>query len=157
MLSLTAKHFVTDMPDEFQAAVVHPPSWVVSIEPALDGSARLAYFDRQRALSTRCEDLAELVELLRQLRDFEAGIDTAIHRSYYQYDFWFATLGPGNWDRGSARICLNSCSDRGREPAALQGVLAWLAERIQVLAPRYPVMRRLSLWVPPEEWELGRS
>src|SRR5207248_1065593 len=105
-----------------------PPSWVVSVEPALDGSARLAYIDHHQAISARCEDLTGLVELLHQLRDFEAGVDTAVHRSYYQYDFWFATLGTGRWERGGARICLNSCADQGREPEALKAVLAWLAE-----------------------------
>jgi hypothetical protein len=151
MLSLTAKHFVTDMPDEFREAVVHPPSWVVSVEPVLDGSACLAYLDRDQAISVRCEDLMGLAELLHQLRDFEVGVDTAVHRSYHQYDFWFATFATGRWDRGNARICLNSCADVGREPEALKAVLAWLAAKLHTSASRSSVVKRLSLWMEPPD------
>jgi hypothetical protein len=153
MLSLTAKQFVIDVPDDLPGTVVYPPAWVVSIEPALDGSGCLAYLDRDNAIAARCEDLPALASVLRRLRDFEPGVDTAVHRSYHHYDFWFATLEVGRWDQGSARICLNSCADRGREPEALKAVLAWLAERLHAAAPRSGVARRLSLWQEGEAWD----
>jgi hypothetical protein len=156
MLSLTAKHFVIDMPDDLGDMGVHPPSWMISIEPALEQWARLAYFDHDHAISIRCEDLTTLVELLERLRDFEAGVDTAIHRRYYQYDFMFATLGTGRWERRSAHVCLNSCADRGQEPEALKALLAWFAEWLHAAAPASPVKARLALWAEPEDWGRGR-
>jgi hypothetical protein len=83
MLSLTAKHFVIGTPDDLRGVRVYPPSWMISVEPALDQWARLAYFDHDHAISTRCEDRTALVELLDGLRDVGAGVDTAIHHSYY--------------------------------------------------------------------------
>jgi hypothetical protein len=156
MLSLTAKHFVIDMPDDFRGMAVHPPSWMISVEPSLERWGRLAYLDREYAISTRCEDLTGLMELLARLQNFEPSPDTAIHRSFYRYDFLFATLGTGGWERRGVGLSLNSNEDVGREPEVLRALLAWFAERFHAAAPSSRVRARLALWARPEDWDVDR-
>ena len=151
MLSLTAKHFVADVPDDARRAVMYPPSWFVSIEPLIDGSLCLAYRDGENAISVHCQEPADLKTWLRQLSDFEPGMDTAIHRSYFHYDFSYAMPGVGCWEKGRAHICLNSCADVGHEPEALKAILAWFARRLRNVAPESAAPQRLALWAKPPQ------
>ncbi|MFT5175273.1 MAG: hypothetical protein ACI8W7_003463 [Gammaproteobacteria bacterium] len=153
MLSLTLKHFVVCLADGSQHSVVHPPSWVVSIEPCLDGSARLAYLDTDVAISTSCADLSDLIALLGELENFHPGADTAQHRCYYQYDAWFALHSDGESRHQRVSLSLNDCADVGREPEPLRAILGWLAVRLLDAAPNSKVASRLALWAAPAEWD----
>jgi hypothetical protein len=152
MLSLTLKHFVVCLADGSQHSEVHPPSWVVSVEPGLDGSARLAYLDPELAISTSCADLSDLVALLGQLETFHPGADTAQHRCYYQYDAWFALHSDGEIRHQRLRLSLNDCADVGREPEPLRAILGWLTVRLLSAAPNSQVASRLALWADPPLW-----
>jgi hypothetical protein len=152
MHSLTAKHHVIDMPDGFRGAVVHPPSWFASVEPSIDGSSTFAFASADYCVASRCETLHGLVAILERLQDFDPGVDTAVHRSYHQYDFWISTISADRTAQRRVRLSLNDCADVGREPAVLGEMLDWLADRVGAAGAPRGVVARLSLWARPPRW-----